>query len=233
MELQSSLPPIDMPIDITFISMGNLGVADSGGQTNNASPIGPHSPVLQKAPAETVDSETVDSVTVDSVTVGSATVGCATVGISTFTGRTFEEFFAERYVPMLRLAVALLGSRSIAEDVVQDAFSKCLACFDKLENPDAYVRRAIVNMTRGVFRKRHIAAAKAPLLRPSAQYSEHDDLLDVLDKLPHRQRSALILRYYHQCTEAEIAAALGCRNGTVKSLLSRGIAALREVLDHE
>ncbi len=147
--------------------------------------------------------------------------------------QTFEEFFAASYPGMVRLATALLPSRSVAEDVVQDAFTKSYARFTSLNNPEAYVRRSVVNLSTGYFRRRGVAQAKEPLLRPTEQPSEHDTMLSVLHQLPTRQRAALILRYYEQCNEAEIAAALQCRPGTVKSLLSRGIAALREVIDHE
>jgi RNA polymerase sigma factor (sigma-70 family) len=147
--------------------------------------------------------------------------------------QTFEEFFAANHQRMLRLAAALLPSQAVAEDVVQDAFIKSYVHFASLTHPSAYLRRSIINQSTSYFRKRGIATRKEPLLRPAPSLSEHDTMLSVLEKLPSRQRAALVLRYYEQCTEAEIAYALKCRPGTVKSLLSRGIAALREVIDHD
>jgi RNA polymerase sigma-70 factor (sigma-E family) len=148
---------------------------------------------------------------------------------------SFEQFYADAYAPMLRLAVALLPTKSLAEDVVQDAFAKALRKYASIDQPGAYVRRAIVNEATGFFRKRAVASAKEPLLRAATEveHIDHDVMLRVLDTLPSRQRAALILRYYEQCSEAEIASILRCRPGTVKSLLSRGIAALREVISND
>jgi RNA polymerase sigma-70 factor (sigma-E family) len=146
--------------------------------------------------------------------------------------QTFEQFFSDSYPSMLRFAVALLPSRQTAEDILQDAYLKLYARFASLENPEAYLRRAIVNLSTSFFRRRHLAAAKESLVQKTPFQPEHDTMLSVLDKLPARQRSAIVLRFYEQCTEAEIAEVLDCRPGTVKSLLSRGIAAIREVLKH-
>jgi RNA polymerase sigma-70 factor (sigma-E family) len=144
---------------------------------------------------------------------------------------SFDEFFALTQPRMLRLAVALVSSRSLAEDIVQDAFAACYARFASLKQPEAYVRRCVVNRAHGVFRRRRVARDKEPILHDAPHHQEYDTLLAVLDRLPTRQRAALILRYYEQCSEQEIAAALRCRPGTVKSLLSRGLAALREVVE--
>ncbi len=144
---------------------------------------------------------------------------------------TFDEFYALTQPRMLRLAVALVSSRTLAEDVVQDAFASSYARFASLDHPEAYVRRCVVNHAYGVFRRLRVARSKEPMLVDAPHQPEYDTLLAVLDRLPGRQRAALILRYYEQCSEQEIAAALHCRPGTVKSLLSRGLAALREVIE--
>lgn len=147
--------------------------------------------------------------------------------------QSFEEFYSDSYPRMLRLAVALLPARQAAEDVVQDAYLQCYARFPFLDTPEAYVRRSVVNMATGFFRRRGMAGRRMQLLVQPEYHPEHDTMLAVLDALPPRQQAAIVLRFYEQCTEAEIAAALRCRPGTVKSLLSRGIAALREVLQHD
>jgi RNA polymerase sigma-70 factor (sigma-E family) len=148
---------------------------------------------------------------------------------------SFEQFYEATYPKMLRLAAALLPSKAMAEDVVHDAYAQVFRKYETVHEPNAYVRRAIVNATTGFFRKRAVASAKEPIIRASAetQFVDHDALLSVLDSLPQRQRAAILLRYYEQCTEAEIASILRCRPGTVKSLLSRGIAALREVVPND
>jgi RNA polymerase sigma factor (sigma-70 family) len=148
---------------------------------------------------------------------------------------TFEQFYAATYPKMLRLAAALLPSKSIAEDVAHDAYAKVFRKYSSVDDPSAYVRRSIVNESTGFFRKRAVATAKEPLIRAATetQFVDHDLMLSVLDTLSARQRAAIVLRYYEQCTEAEIASILRCRPGTVKSLLSRGIAALREVVSND
>jgi RNA polymerase sigma-70 factor (sigma-E family) len=157
-----------------------------------------------------------------------ATDGVGSVNAPTV---TFDEFYALTQPRMVRLAVALVSSRSLAEDIVQDAFASSYARFASLDQPEAYVRRSVVNHAYGVFRRRRVERSKGPMLLDVPHHREYDTLLAVLDRLPARQRAALILRYYEQCTEQEIAVALNCRPGTVKSLLSRGIAALREVIE--
>jgi RNA polymerase sigma-70 factor (sigma-E family) len=157
--------------------------------------------------------------------------GLGSVATRSSDAAAFDEFYALTQPRMLRLAVALVSSRPVAEDIVQDAYAASYARFASLEMPEAYVRRAVVNRAHGLFRRRRVARSKEPLLVDDPHHPEYDTLLAVLDRLPARQRAALILRYYEQCSEHEIAAALNCRPGTVKSLLSRGLAALREVIE--
>jgi RNA polymerase sigma factor (sigma-70 family) len=150
--------------------------------------------------------------------------------------KDFEEFYDSAYPRLLRLSVALVWSKAVAEDHVQDAFAKTYARFATLDEPEAYVRKTLVNEVRISFRRKQMMQRFAPLLRSTLTHSDShtdDSLLKALDSLPLRQRTAVILRYYEQCTEQEIAHALNCRPGTVKSLLSRGLASLRKVVDHE
>jgi RNA polymerase sigma factor (sigma-70 family) len=148
----------------------------------------------------------------------------------------FDEFYQSMYPRLLRLGVALVWSKAVAEDHVQDAFAKTYARFATLDEPEAYVRKTLVNEIRVSLRRREMMQRFAPLLRSASTHTDRytdDSLLKALDSLPLRQRAALILRYYEQCSEQEIAHALNCRPGTVKSLLSRGLASLRKVVDHE
>jgi RNA polymerase sigma factor (sigma-70 family) len=114
--------------------------------------------------------------------------------------------------------------------------AKTYAHFATLDEPEAYVRKSLVNEVRIAFRRKQMMQRFAPLLRSSHlhsdRYTDHS-LLKALDSLPMRQRTAVILRYYEQCSEQEIAHALTCKPGTVKSLLSRGLASLRKVVDYE
>jgi RNA polymerase sigma factor (sigma-70 family) len=150
--------------------------------------------------------------------------------------QNFDEFYVSIYPRLLRLGVALVWSKAVAEDHVQDAFAKTYARFASLEEPEAYVRKTLINDVRIAFRRKQMMQRFAPLLRSATSHSDRytdDSLLKGLDSLPLRQRTAIILRYYGQYSEQEIAHALNCRPGTVKSLLSRGLASLRKVVDHE
>jgi RNA polymerase sigma-70 factor (sigma-E family) len=142
----------------------------------------------------------------------------------------FERLYADAYRPMVRLALLLTGSPAHVEELVQDAFVRVYRQWARVESPRAYLRQAVVNACWSHRRRRGRelrhgpgAAARAVTVDPEANL-----MRDVLSRLSDRQRKAVVLRYYEDLTEAEIAAVLGCRPGTVKSLLSRGLARLRK-----
>jgi RNA polymerase sigma-70 factor (sigma-E family) len=147
---------------------------------------------------------------------------------------------ARCYRPLVRLAAALTD-RDTAEDVVQDAFVKVwrrwrwIRDLDKAEH---YLRRAVVNAARDRLRRAKVARAyqwPAEQTVDSAQTQaliaeEHRRVLAALARLPERQRHVIVLRYYGGLSEAETAATLGLRLGTVKSYAHRGLAKIREEL---
>ena len=134
---------------------------------------------------------------------------------------------------MVRLAFLIVGSEEVAEELVQDTFVRVRAPVEDVDQPVAYLRRAVVNACRNHHRHRDVERRGAVRLAggEAAVAPELDHLADALGRLPTRQRAVLVLRYYLGCSEAEIAGMLGCRPGTVKSLASRGLAALRQVLE--
>ena len=143
---------------------------------------------------------------------------------------SFEAFYRRAYGDALRFAWLLTGSRVAAEEVVHDAFARIFPRFDRLAVPDAYLRRSVVNGAHNWQRdeRRHRERA-GPLAEPL----EHEDGMarDVLASalgLPYRQRVVIVARYWGGWSEAEIANALGCRPGTVKSLSSRALDRLRK-----
>lgn len=142
----------------------------------------------------------------------------------------FEDFYRAQYEPMLRLAYLLTGSRAAAEDLVQDSFVRVQPRYASLDTPAAYLRRTVTNACYSWHRRRQREQAYQPE-RPAESVPEHDEMWDALAKLAPRRRAALVLRYYLDLSEADIAEALGCRRGTVKSLTHRGLADLREVLE--
>jgi RNA polymerase sigma-70 factor (sigma-E family) len=146
---------------------------------------------------------------------------------------TFVALYETSYLQMVRLAHLLTGSNEAGEEVVQDAFAQAFKRFDQLDNPGAYVRRSVVNGCHSWHRRRgseHRALQRsAP--RVEVQHSVANELGDALDALPFRQRAALVLRFYEDRSTEGIAEALGCRPGTAKSLVSRGLQQLREVIE--
>lgn len=149
---------------------------------------------------------------------------------------TFEEFTGDKLPALLRFAVVLTGDRGLAEDVVQDVLLRVYTRWAKigaLESPEHYVRRMVVNEFLSWRRRwsRLVPHADPPVrsLVPdhAVTHAERDALRTELDKLPKRQRTVLVLRYYAGMSDVEIAELLGCRPGTVRGYASRALAALR------
>lgn len=146
----------------------------------------------------------------------------------------FEALFRERYRAMVRLAAVVTGSPEAAEEIVQDAYVVVHRRWASLGEPAAFLRTCVVNGAKDHQRKRGVVERKAPLVaasRPHGAGSEPDELGDALARLPFRQRAALALRFYADLPDNEIAQALGCRQATVRSLVHRGLQALREVVE--
>ncbi len=154
--------------------------------------------------------------------------------------RSFSALY-ERHAPSaVRLAYMLTGERELAEDLVQDAFVKVLGRFDDLRHPDAfeaYLRRTIINLTHSTFRRRRLERAHAARERQQVATTSttwepdlvgQDELWLRLQRLAPRQRAALVLRYYFDLPERDTAEALGCSLSSTKSLVSRGLGALRD-----
>jgi RNA polymerase sigma factor (sigma-70 family) len=143
----------------------------------------------------------------------------------------FDAVYRTEYADALRLAVALTGDRAASEDIVQEAFTRLFRNFSSVERPGGFLRVVIVNLCRN--RYRGASRESARLLRMGSPNSALDapcEVLDVLDRLPYRQRAVLVQRYWLGWSEADIASALGCRPGTVKSLAARALATLKEDL---
>ena len=145
--------------------------------------------------------------------------------------RSFVELYEDQFTAMVRLAVALTGSDAGAEDLVQDAFVRVHGRWERVETPTAYLRRTVVNACRSAARRARRERTARTLELASVDVLEADELFDALATLPYRQRAALVLQYYEGLSHSEIAAVLGCRVGTVASLVHRGLAQLRRVID--
>ena len=144
---------------------------------------------------------------------------------------SFVELYEECFASMVRLATALTGSEASAEDLVQDAFVRVHAHWGRINTPTAYLRKTVVNACRSAGRRASRGRTIASLELATSGTLPTDELFDVLATLPYRQRAALVLQYYEGLTQAEIAEVLGCRVGTVASLVHRGLAQLRRVVE--
>lgn len=145
-------------------------------------------------------------------------------------------FYAAHRLDAARWAVALTGRRDVGEDLAQDALLRTAARLDTIDQPAAYLRRAVVNACRTWARshaREQLRAERAHAGRPTSVSAESHELLDSLARLRYRQRAAVVLRYWADWTDDQIADALGCRPATVRVLLHRGLAALRTELQEE
>ena len=146
---------------------------------------------------------------------------------------------------LIRLAVVMLGDRPAAEDVVQEAFCGLYRRWHALSDTTsalAYVRSSVINGCRSALRRRvrqlTFVGAEQPEESDSAESAallgeEHRQVLLAIRRLPSRQREALVLRYYLDLDEAEIAASMRISRGTVKSTTSRALAALGRLLGEQ
>ena len=158
------------------------------------------------------------------------------------TGRDaeFREFVRNRGTPLHQSAYLLCGDRHMAEDVVQDTLIKAYTHWKRVRsaaNPEAYVRRILINEVRGRWRKREqsVPVAEFDNEPTSADHSDdvvrRDGLRKALVTLPLRQRATVVLRYLEGLSERETAAALGVSEGTVKSQSSRALSNLKSFFD--
>jgi RNA polymerase sigma-70 factor (sigma-E family) len=152
------------------------------------------------------------------------------------------ELYHAHRLGMVRLAVLLVDDLATAEDVVQDAFAALHQRWERLQDVNAaigYLRVCVVNAARSVLRRRrtarlyvvprdpdHVSAEAEVMLA-----AEHEEVVAALRRLPRRQREVLVLRYWSELSEVEIAETLGVSRGTVKSTASRGLTALAGLLE--
>lgn len=157
-------------------------------------------------------------------------------------GRLAELY--ERYaLEATRLAYLLTGDRAQAEDLVQDAFVRLAGRFIDFRDPDGfshYLRRTVVNLSNSMYRRRRVERAYLERERTMAKRdssdpdpAERDALWHKLQPLNPKQRAAIVLRFYEDLSEEQTAEAMGVPRGTVKSLVSRGLEAMRRQMEGE
>jgi RNA polymerase sigma-70 factor (sigma-E family) len=148
----------------------------------------------------------------------------------------FSEFMQDRWPTLVRFGYGLTGDVGLAEDLAQTALAKAYASWPRVRragDPDAYVRKIMLNANHSRFRKRRVPESPAGLTPdrgipdPAGRRDDRAALMTALRGLPHGQRAVVLLRYWLGMTETEAAAALGCSVGNVKSQASRALAKLR------
>jgi RNA polymerase sigma-70 factor (sigma-E family) len=150
------------------------------------------------------------------------------------------ELYKDHYNQLVRMAVLLVHDVQTAEEIVQDAFEAMHLAWRRLRNREkalSYLRQTIVNKSRSVLRHRIVVETHAPS-EHSAEHAaltliERSAVITALRSLPARQREAIVLRYYADLSEADIARAMGISRGAVKSHTARAMTALRSILEQE
>jgi RNA polymerase sigma-70 factor (sigma-E family) len=152
----------------------------------------------------------------------------------------FDEFVHTRGRSLLHSAYLLTGNLADAEDLVQSALTKTYQAWDRIEDRkalDGYVRRAMVNTHISWWRRRKVDeyptddVPDRPVADSAVSSEQHDALRRAIERLPHRMRAAVVLRFFEDMSEAEVAQVLGVSQGTVKSTVSRAVAKLRSDAD--
>jgi RNA polymerase sigma-70 factor (sigma-E family) len=154
------------------------------------------------------------------------------------------ELYSVQYKALVRLAAMLVRDTSTAEEVVQDAFIAMHDGWHRLKDADkalAYLRQAVVNRSRSVLRHRMVVEKNAPKPAPDMPSAEHgamallerSEVIAALRDLPERQREAIVLRYYADLSEADIAATMRISRGAVKSHTARAMASLKAALEQD
>lgn len=152
--------------------------------------------------------------------------------------REYAELFTTQWPRLYRMAVVVAGDHSVAEDAVQTAMAKAYASWTRVraaDHPEAYLRRMVLNEIVGArrtgwFRRERTHGQVDPGLTTAAQddvVADRDAVWAAVLALPVRQRAVIVLRYYEDLSEREIAEVLGCSRGTVKSQASAALANLR------
>jgi RNA polymerase sigma factor (sigma-70 family) len=140
----------------------------------------------------------------------------------------FETVFLRERTPMVRLAFLMLGSEALAEEVVQEAFVTVLERWQRVDNPGGYLRRCVVNGCLGQLRRARRPVPE-PVGAPTVELAT-DHTLDAVRRLSPQRQAMVVLRFYADMTQDEIADTLRLPVGTVKSGLHRALGELKETL---
>jgi len=176
--------------------------------------------------------------------VAETVTGCSITARQRSAEEAVRALYSANYQSLVRLAAILVRDTATAEEVVQDAFVAMHGAWRRLRDTEkalSYLRQSVVNRSRSVLRHRAVVDKYAPKPAPDAPSAEQGAItllersavIAALRALPARQREALVLRYYADLSEAQIASAMGISRGAVKTHTVRGTSALRTALEQE
>jgi RNA polymerase sigma factor (sigma-70 family) len=161
-----------------------------------------------------------------------ASIASMSVGVASDV-RTFDEVYAARRAPMVRLAYVLVRSRMEAEEVVHDAFLRLHERFEEVESPEGFLHTVVVRLAITLISRRDMERDRVRSLPDPGPTGEPniDDMWELLGRVPIDRRTVLVLRYYADLSHAQIAELVGCPEATVRSRLHRGLADLRKEIN--
>jgi RNA polymerase sigma factor (sigma-70 family) len=141
-----------------------------------------------------------------------------------------ERLYRDEHAQLLRTARMMVGSLAVAEELTQDAFVRLQGAWERVDNPPAFVRTVLVNLCRTWLQRAERERRRPVVDEGLSLPPELDETWRAVQRLPERYRTVLALRFYADLPETEIAELMGCRPGTVRSLLHRGLDKLRKEL---
>ena len=152
-------------------------------------------------------------------------------GVTSDAALDVSTLWRAHYQGMVRLAYLLTGSQGYAEDLVQDAFVSLQRCRRPILDPVGYLRVCVVNRCRRWRGREAMARLRQP--RPAMQNEQLDvdGVSEMVGRLPHKQRVAIVLRFHEDLSFAQIAAVMDCPTSTARSHVHRGLAQLREMIE--
>lgn len=164
----------------------------------------------------------------------------ADAAVTSAGGSRLEALYSRHSRSAIRLAFLMTGDEHQAQDIAQEAFAKIAGRFADLRDPDAlpgYLRTTVLNLSRGHLRRLRTqreylkrTPSREPVV-PDDDPGRRDAMWRALQRLPYRQRAALVLRYYVDLSERQAADVLGCSVSAMKSLVTRGLEALRAEME--
>jgi len=140
----------------------------------------------------------------------------------------FTRLYISERDRLRRLVYLMTGQTAVAEEIVHDAFLRVHDRWEDIEAPAGYLRTVVVNLCRAWRNRAALARIRTPRSRGWVDPPEVDETWQLLARLPHEQRAVLVLRYYEDLPDGEIAALLGCRPATVRTRIHRALRKVRE-----